>query len=343
MEGRDRKIKVGISVGDPNGVGIELILRLFEDKRMFDFFTPIVFATNAVLSAQRKHFKRTTSFGTYELGKKPLSNQLNVVQCTKEAFETKFGTPSQAAGRHALASLKAATQALKSDQIDVLVTAPINKHNIQSKEFAFPGHTDYLADALKGESLMFMVSNQLRVGLLTDHIPVSEVALAITPERIVSKVKKMEQSLREDFQIPKPKIALLGINPHSGDNGVIGKEDDEIVRPTIKKLIDQGTLVYGPYASDSFFGTKLYTQFDAILASYHDQGLIPFKTLAFGNGVNYTAGLSKVRTSPDHGTAYDIAGKNQADASSFEEAMFLARTIYFNRREQQEHKQTKKQ
>jgi 4-hydroxythreonine-4-phosphate dehydrogenase len=172
------------------------------------------------------------------------------------------------------------------------------------------------------------------VGLLTDHIPVSEVASAITPERIVSKVKKMEQSLREDFQIPKPKIALLGINPHSGDNGVIGKEDDEIVRPTIKKLIDQGTLVYGPYASDSFFGTKLYTQFDAILASYHDQGLIPFKTLAFGNGVNYTAGLLKVRTSPDHGTAYDIAGKNQADASSFEEAMFLARTIYFNRREQ---------
>ncbi|MGB1444985.1 MAG: 4-hydroxythreonine-4-phosphate dehydrogenase PdxA [Flavobacteriaceae bacterium] len=330
-ESRERKIKLGISIGDPNGVGIELILKVFQDKRMFDFFTPIVFANTKLLSAQRKHFDLQTSFSPHELGKKLSKNQLNIVEVFKAAFETTFGEATDEAGKIAFASLKAATKALKDGQIDVLVTAPINKKNIQSEEFNFPGHTDYLAKILEGESLMFMVSEKLRVGLLTDHIPVSEVAAAITPALIKQKVAKMKAALTVDFGIAKPKIALLGINPHTGDNGVIGKEDDKILRPTQKEIYAEGTLLFGPYAADSFFGTDLPNQFDAVLATYHDQGLIPFKTLTFGRGVNFTAGLNKVRTSPDHGTAYDIAGKGTVNTASFEEALFTAREIYFNR------------
>ena len=330
-EGRERKIKLGISIGDPNGVGIELILKVFQDKRMFDFFTPIVFANTKLMRTQRKHFDLQTPFSPFDFGKKLNKNQLNIVEVFKQPFETAFGEATEEAGKIALTSLKAATKALKEDQIDVLVTAPINKKNIQSEDFNFPGHTDYLAKALEGESLMFMVSDSLRVGLLTDHIPVSEVATAITPSLIKQKVAKMKTSLNVDFGISKPKIALLGINPHTGDNGVIGEEDDKVLRPAQQEIYTEGTLLFGPYAADSFFGTELPQQFDAVLATYHDQGLIPFKTLTFGKGVNFTAGLSKVRTSPDHGTAYDIAGKGTANTSSFEEALFKSREIYFNR------------
>ena len=330
-ERQERKIKLGISIGDPNGVGIELILKVFQDKRMFDFFTPVVFANTKLMSAQRKHFDLQTPFSPYVFGKKLSKNQLNIVEVFKQPFDTAFGEATEEAGKIAFASLKAATKALKEDQIDVLVTAPINKKNIQSEDFNFPGHTDYLAKALEGESLMFMVSDSLRVGLLTDHIPVSEVASAITPDLIKQKVAKMKASLTIDFGIPKPKIALLGINPHTGDNGVIGEEDDKVLRPTQQEIYADGTLLFGPYAADSFFGTELPQQFDAVLATYHDQGLIPFKTLTFGKGVNFTAGLNKVRTSPDHGTAYDIAGKGTANTRSFEEALFKAREIYFNR------------
>ena len=331
MDARDRKIKVGISIGDPNGVGIEIILKIFQDKRMFDFFTPIVFASTKLISFQRKHFNLPTALSPYVLSKKPSNNQINVVEVFKQPFQTAFGEATKEGGAVAIASLKAATKALKEGAVDVLVTAPINKHNIQSEDFSFPGHTDYLAKALDGESLMFMVSDTLRVGLLTDHIPVSEVAAAIQPALIKTKVAKMKTSLIEDFGIAKPKIAVLGINPHTGDNGVIGKEDDTVLRPAIKEMYDQGTMLFGPYAADSFFGTDLPNQFDAVLATYHDQGLIPFKTLTFGNGVNFTAGLSKVRTSPDHGTAFDLAGKGEANTQSFEEALFSARQIFFNR------------
>ena len=331
MEERGRKIKVGISIGDPNGVGIEIILKIFQDKRMFDFFTPIVFASTKLISFQRKHFNLQTALSPYVLSKKPSNNQINVVEVFKQPFQTAFGEATKEGGAVAIASLKAATKALKEGAVDVLVTAPINKHNIQSEDFSFPGHTDYLAKALDGESLMFMVSDTLRVGLLTDHIPVSEVAAAIQPALIKTKVAKMKTSLIEDFGIAKPKIAVLGINPHTGDNGVIGKEDDTVLRPAIKEMYDQGTMLFGPYAADSFFGTDLPNQFDAVLATYHDQGLIPFKTLTFGNGVNFTAGLSKVRTSPDHGTAFDLAGKGEANTQSFEEALFSARQIFFNR------------
>ena len=213
----------------------------------------------------------------------------------------------------------------------MLVTAPINKYNIQSEDFKFPGHTDYLDKELEGDALMLMVQDNLRVGLLTDHIPVNEVSAHLTEALIRKKLLTVNQSLRQDFTINKPKIAVLGVNPHSGDNGVIGKEDDEIVKPALKKLFEEGVHVFGPFSSDSFFGSGQYEKYDAIIAAYHDQGLIPFKTLAFGGGVNYTAGLEGIRTSPDHGTAYDIAGKGIADNNSFKEAVYLALDIYHSR------------
>ena len=233
----------------------------------------------------------------------------------------------------AIKSFESAVKALKQDKIDALVTAPINKHNIQSEEFKFPGHTDYLNQELQGDSLMLMVSDGLRVGLLTDHVPVKNVSEKITEKLIITKIDTVYRSLQQDFKIRRPKIAVLGINPHTGDNGVIGKEDDELMKPTLQKIRDTGKLVYGPYAADSFFGSDNYKQFDAIIASYHDQGLIPFKTLSFGHGVNFTAGLDKIRTSPDHGTAFDIAGKGIASETSFKEAVFLAIQVFKNRTE----------
>ena len=329
---QDRKIKVGISIGDPNGIGIEVILKIFQEKELFDFFTPILYANMKLISFQKRHLNFRTSLNPYTEGGKLSPTQVNVVDVWKTPFNSSFGQSTKEGGEHALKSLVSATKALKEGKVDVLVTAPIDKHNIQSETFNFPGHTDYLAKELGGKSLMFMITEGLKVGLLTDHVPVSEVAQLITPERIEEKVALMMESLREDFGISKPKIGVLGVNPHTGDQGIIGKEDDEVLRPTLKKLYDQGQIVLGPYAADSFFGAQTHTQFDAVLAIYHDQGLIPFKTLSFGQGVNYTAGLTKVRTSPDHGTAFEIAGKGEAQTDSFKEALFAARNIYFERR-----------
>ena len=328
-----RKIKVGISIGDPNGIGIEVILKIFQEKELFDFFTPILYGNMKLISFQKRHLNLKTSLSPYKEGGRLSLNQVNVVDVWSNLFRTEFGKSTEEGGQHALKSLKAATKALKENKVDVLVTAPIDKHNIQSESFKFPGHTDYLSKELGGKSLMFMITEGLKVGLLTDHVPVSEVAQLITPERIEEKVSLMTESLKKDFGILKPKIGVLGINPHTGDQGIIGKEDDEVLRPTLKKLYEKGDIILGPYAADSFFGAQTHTQFDAILAVYHDQGLIPFKTLSFGQGVNYTAGLSKVRTSPDHGTAFEIAGKGEARIDSFKEALFAARDIYFERRE----------
>lgn len=328
---QDRKIKVGISIGDPNGIGIEVILKIFEGKEIFDFFTPVLYGNMKLISFQKRHLNLKTSLNPYREGGKLSPNQVNVVDVWNTPFNSSFGESTKEGGEHALKSLVAATKALKVGKVDVLVTAPIDKHNIQSDSFKFPGHTDYLAKELGGKSLMFMITDELKVGLLTDHVPVSEVAQLITPERIEEKVALMMQSLREDFGIAKPKIGVLGVNPHTGDQGIIGKEDDEVLRPTLKKLYDKGHIVLGPYAADSFFGAQTHAQFDAVLAIYHDQGLIPFKTLSFGQGVNYTAGLTKVRTSPDHGTAFEIAGKGEAQIDSFKEALFAARNIYFER------------
>lgn len=328
------KVRVGISIGDLNGIGSEVILKTFADQRMLDFCTPVIFANNKLLSFYKKHFKMNINFQGVDDAQKIIDGKFNVVNIWKDNLKINFGEEDKFLGKFTLQSLEAATQALKKGDIDTLVTAPINKNVIQSDKFNFPGHTDYLAKHLGGgESLMFMISQNLKVGLLTDHVAVKEVSEVITPSLIEKKVNMISNSLKADFKVRKPKIAILGINPHSGDNGVIGKEDEEVLKPTIKKLQDKGNLVYGPYAADSFFGTKNYQNFDAVVAAYHDQGLIPFKTLTFGNGVNFTAGLEKVRTSPDHGTAYEIAGKGEADHTSFKEAVFASIEIFKNRKE----------
>lgn len=329
----DRKIKLGISIGDLNGIGCEVALKTFQDSRMLDFCTPIFFASNKTMSGQTSALNIDLKYNGIQEASKALDGKINVLNVWKEIPKIEFGQATEEAGKFAIKSLKAAVASLKNGDIDVLVTAPINKNNIQSDDFKFPGHTDYLAQELDGESLMFMVTDDLKVGLLTDHLAVKDAPAAINPILIRTKVRTIEKSLEMDFGIRRPKVALLGINPHSGDNGTIGKEDDEVLKPVIKEMSDAGHLVFGPYAADSFFGSDAYKNFDAILAAYHDQGLIPFKTLSFGNGVNYTAGLSKVRTSPDHGTAYEIAGKGIADHNSFKEAVFSAIRIFKNRTE----------
>lgn len=330
---REEKLKIGITIGDLNGIGGEIIIKTFEDNRMLEFCTPVIFGSVKVLSFLKKHFKSQINFHGVNHAKETLDGKVNVVNVWRDNINIEFGKESLIAGEYSIKSLEAATKSLKEGSIDALVTAPINKHNIQSDNFNFPGHTDYLAKQLEGDSLMFMVTDKLKVGLLTDHVPLKDIASHITPELIEKKINIIYQTLIQDFGIRKPKIAVLGINPHTGDKGVIGNEDDEILRPTLNKIKDQGKLVFGPYAADSFFGSDNFKSFDAIVATYHDQGLIPFKTLSFGQGVNYTAGLNRVRTSPDHGTAYEIAGKGIADSSSFKEAVFTAIHIFNKRKE----------
>lgn len=330
------KIKLGISVGDLNGIGCEVALKTFLDNRMLDFCTPIFFASNKSIAAQKSALNLEIKYNGVQDAAEAIDGKINVVNVWKEIPNLQFGEATQESGEFAIKSLRAATEALKNETIDVLVTAPINKNTIQSEDFNFPGHTDFLAQELEGESLMFMVTDGLKIGLLTDHVAVKDAPAAINPILIRTKVRTVEKSLQVDFGIRRPKVALLGINPHSGDNGTIGSEDEDVLKPVIKEMSDAGHLVFGPYSADSFFGSDTYKNFDAILAAYHDQGLIPFKTLSFGKGVNYTAGLSRVRTSPDHGTAYEIAGKGQADHSSFKEAVFTALHIFKNRTEYKE-------
>ena len=326
-------IIVGISIGDLNGIGSEVILKTFEDSRMLELCTPVIFANVKILSFIKKNLNSEVALHGIDKIEQLVIGKINVLNVWKEGVDINFGQNDENVGTYAIKSFVAATKALKEGFVDALVTAPINKYNIQSEEFKFPGHTDYLDQELDGNALMLMVQDNLRVGLLTDHIPVNDVASHITEKLIFQKIETISKTLKQDFGINKPKIALLGLNPHSGDNGVIGKEDDEIIKPAIKKLFNKGILAFGPYSADGFFGSGQYDKFDAVIATYHDQGLIPFKTLSFGSGVNYTAGLSKIRTSPDHGTAYDIAGKGLADNSSFKEAVYVAIDIYHSRNE----------
>lgn len=326
-------ILVGISIGDLNGIGSEIVLKTFEDPRMLELCTPVIFANVKMLSFLRKSFDSTAFLHGIDKLEQIVPGKINVYNLWKDSFNLEFGVADDVVGSYAVKSFVAATKALKEGIVDVLVTAPINKYNIQTETFKFPGHTDYLNQELEGDALMLMVNDTLRVGLLTDHVPVTDVSKHITEKLIRQKINTIKQTLIRDFKIRKPKIAVLGLNPHCGDHGMIGKEDDEILRPTLSKMFEEGTFVFGPYAADSFFGTKSHEKFDAVIACYHDQGLIPFKTLSFGNGVNYTAGLNKVRTSPDHGTAFEIAGKNQADFNSFKEAVYLAIDIYKSRLE----------
>lgn len=328
---KTEKIIVGISIGDLNGIGIEVILKTFEDKRMLDFCTPVLFGSTKTISFHKKQLNLETSINGIQSINQLAHGKVNLLTVWEEEVAISLGAPTKLSGEYALKSLESAVTHLKESKIDVLLTAPINKENIQSETFDFPGHTEYLESQLDGESLMILISDTLRVGLITGHIPISEISKTITPELIEKKVAILHKTLVEDFGISKPKIAVLGLNPHCGDHGVIGKEDDEIIRPTIEKIKESGKVVFGPYAADGFFGSSTHTQFDGILAMYHDQGLAPFKALSFGNGVNYTAGLEKIRTSPDHGTGYEIAGKNSANAASFKEALFSAIQIYKNR------------
>ncbi len=333
MKNKINKIKVGISVGDLNGIGAEVILKTFQNNLMFDFCTPIVFASTKALSFQKKILNLKIDLHGITNVNQAFPNKLNVLNLWKEPVPMVPGKPTKIIGQYAVDSFVKAVQALKQGDIDVLVTAPFNKETIQSDAFDFPGHTDYLAQELAGKPLMFMVSEDLKIGLVTDHLPINEVAKHINEEKIIEKIQTMSKSLVQDFGIDKPRIAVLGLNPHAGDGGIIGNEENQIIQPAIEALQSENHLVFGPYAADGFFAGNNYKKFDAVLAMYHDQGLIPFKTISFGKGVNYTAGLNKIRTSPDHGTAYEIAGKNMADPGSFREAVFTAIDIYKKRRE----------
>lgn len=324
-------IIVGISIGDLNGIGSEVIIKTFEDVRMLELCTPVIFANVKILSFIKRNLESTVGLHGIDRLDQLVPGKINVLNVWKEGVDLNLGTNDDKVGEYAIKSFVAATKALKEGLVDVLVTAPINKYNIQSEEFKFPGHTDYLDQELEGDALMFMVQDNLRVGLLTDHVPINQVASRLTEDLIVKKINTVKQSLIRDFSINNPKIAVLGLNPHCGDGGVIGKEDEELIRPVLKKMFDEGTMVFGPFPADGFFGSGHYEKFDAVIATYHDQGLVPFKTLSFGKGVNFTAGLSKVRTSPDHGTAYDIAGKGIADFNSFKEAVYLAIDVYRSR------------
>ena len=298
------KIIVGISVGDINGIGLEVVLKTFEDNRIFDFCTPVLFCNSKVVSIHKKALgKEDITLNMINDLSKIAHNKFNVLSTSNENVNVEIGKETKEGGKYAYLSLQAATKAIKTKKIDVLVTAPINKNNIQSETFNFKGHTEYLEDMFDGNSLMILMTDELKIGLITGHIPISKVAESITPELIISKIEVLYHSLQQDFGISKPKIAVLGLNPHCGDNGVIGDEDTKIIRPTLEKIQEEGKLVYGPYAADSFFGSESYKNFDGVLAMYHDQGLGPFKTLSFGNGVNFTAGLNIIRTSPDQGTA----------------------------------------
>ena len=330
----NQKIKLGITAGDINGVGMDIILRIFSQDEFQLNYIPVLYATPQAI----KFYKNLL-----ELSDKPVykiikhtsecdENKLNIKVCLEEEINIKPGEASEAGGRFALASLKMAMADIKDGQINAICTAPIDKHSIKGSEFPFNGHTGYLASEMEATNYaMLLVSEGLRVGLVTEHVPIKDVAGLLTQELILAKIKVIHESLKIDFGIIKPKIAVLGLNPHSGDNGVIGQEEIDVITPAINKAKAERMVVMGPYSADGFFGNHQFSQFDAVLAMYHDQGLIPFKYMAFDDGVNFTAGLPIVRTSPDHGTAYSLAGKGNANISSFTNALFLANKIHNTR------------
>nr|WP_067057941.1 4-hydroxythreonine-4-phosphate dehydrogenase PdxA [Mucilaginibacter sp. L294] len=329
------KPKIGISIGDVNGIGLEIIIKTLADAKIYDYCTPIVYGHTKVASFHRRNTHiNEFNFNVIDNAADAQHRKANMINCWEEDVKIETGQVTAEGGKYAYISLQRATDDLLAGNIDGLVTAPINKDNIQSEEFNFPGHTEYLQHRdSKDESLMFLVSETLRVGVVTGHIPVSKISESITTDKIIHKLKLMNASLQDDFWIRKPKIAVLGLNPHASDNGLIGNEEKDTIIPAIEEARNNDVLAFGPYAADGFFANGTYLQFDAVLAMYHDQGLIPFKQIAFESGVNYTAGLSFVRTSPDHGTAYDIAGKNMASEVSFREALFTALHIIKHRRE----------
>ncbi len=330
----DKKLIIGITAGDCNGIGYEVILKTFADPRLAEMFTPVIYGSKKYLYYYRKELAlESVNFQLLENINAVQPKKINLVNCVDDAEEIQPGVVAKAAGIGSLQALERATKDLLENKIHALITAPINKDNIQSEEFKFPGHTEYLEKACgAADSLMFLVSPDLKIGVVTGHVPVAQVAGKISIDKILSKLTLMNKSLKNDFLIRKPKIAVLGLNPHAGDNGLLGKEEIEIISPAIAKAKAEGIFAHGPYSADGFFGNGMYKNFDGVLGMYHDQGLIPFKTLSFGSGVNFTAGLPIVRTSPDHGTAYEIAGQNKADESSFRNAIYSAMDILANRK-----------
>lgn len=333
-----QKTIIGITLGDYNGIGPEIILKALDSNQLSGFYTVVVYGSMKVLNRYRQVLKlKEWPMQGIQRVEQANPKITNVINCwSDQQLEVKPGQITPEAGKAALACLKRGVEDLKAGKIHALVTGPINKDNIQSEEFNFPGHTEYLAQEFSArEALMFLVAGSFRVGVLTGHIPLGKVRSSITPEKLSFKINQMYESLVNDFGIEKPKIAILGLNPHAGENGLLGNEEKEVIEPVVAKFRENGQLVFGPFPSDGFFGAAMHNQYDAILAMYHDQGLIPFKTIAFNEGVNFTAGLPVVRTSPDHGTAYAIAGKNQADPQSLLQAIYQAADIYRFRSETQ--------
>ncbi len=335
----ENKIRIGITQGDINGIGLEVIMKTFSDPMIFDLCVPVVFSSSKTASYHRK------ALGLEDFNFNPVKDldninprKANLINCYEEEVNIDLGKPSTITGKYALRSLEQVCDALEKKKIDVIVTAPINKHTIHSDQFQFAGHTEYFEKRFGAgaNALMLMVSENLKVAVVTGHIPVSAISSTLTQELIYKKIKTLNKTLIEDFSITRPRIAVLGLNPHAGDMGTIGKEELEIILPAINKAKEENILVYGPYAADGFFGAATYKQFDAVLAMYHDQGLTPFKALSFGSGVNYTAGLPIIRTSPDHGTAYELAGKNKASEESFRSAIYLACDIFETRQQNRE-------
>ena len=330
-------VKVGITHGDSNGVGYEILLKAFSDRRLSDLLTPIIYGSSKVASYHRKVLNsRTIPFNMIDdcLGAK--RGSVNFINAVTEDVRVELGKPNESSGDAAYVALEAAVADVIKKDIDALVTLPINKDNMQGQHFNFTGHTEYLEDRTsrgeqKYKALMILASERLRIALVTTHLPLAQVPKSITKELIVEKIKTLDYSLKRDFFIDNPRIAVLSLNPHAGENGLLGKEEQEIIEPAIKECLDNDLFCSGPYAADGFFGSNRHVKFDAVLAMYHDQGLIPFKTIAMDSGVNFTAGLPIVRTSPAHGTAYDIAGKNEASEESFRQALYLAVDIHKNR------------
>lgn len=330
---KKRSPRIGITIGDINGIGPEIILKGLRDPRILNQLTPVIYGSSKTLSYYRKTFNmHDFNFTTRKVGEEIADNKVNVINCWEEAVSISVGKVTPEAGQCARLALVEAIKGIKEQVIDGVVTAPINKSNIYSDDFQFKGHTGFFASHFNdGESLMMMVSDVLRVGLVTDHVPLREVVDALSKEKIASKTKVFEQALKNDFGISKPRIALLGLNPHAGEDGLLGTEELELIAPVVQQFQEEGKLVYGPYPADGFFGSSEWKKFDGVMGMYHDQALIPFKSLSFQSGVNYTAGISAIRASPDHGTANSIAGRNIASEQSFRKALFLVRDIIKNR------------
>jgi 4-hydroxythreonine-4-phosphate dehydrogenase len=329
----DNKIVVGISQGDINGIGYEVIIKTLSDVRINEFCVPVLYGSPKVAAYHRKALNMENfSFNQIRDISEVNSKRSNIINCMDDNVRVELGKITEHGGQGSVSALRAAVADLKAGKIDVLVTAPINKQNVQSDEFRFAGHTEFLASEFSAsEVLMFMVSETMRVGVVTGHIPLSKVPQAITQDLILSKLRIMNETLKKDFAIRKPVIAVLGLNPHAGDSGVLGSEETDVIIPALKTANNEGIVAMGPYPADGFFGSDNFSKFDAILAMYHDQGLAPFKLVNFSSGVNYTAGLPVIRTSPVHGTAYELAASGVASPDSFRQALYLAIEIHKNR------------